>query len=906
MVKIKEPLISKTYSRSTPNLWKNLSGEQQPSGGNLLFSPVFAGLDNQEIIGSVVFDMDFTFLIGSDVPLGSEGVLVVLDNSCGQKYTYRSDGTTVHFVGDGDLHDPNFSNMIQQSDYSEYTQIPRGLNPTHPNDSTDLNCAYRVSVYASEEFHSAYISTRPRLYAGAVILIFLFTSVIFITYDCYVARRQRKVMEAALQRDEIVSSLFPAAVRQRLFRVSQATHNTPAKEKNTRFRLLSSSQTTELSEHIDFVRSEPIADFLPMISVVFADISGFTAWSSEREPSQVFQLLETVYRAFDRLACKCGVFKLETTGDCYVAATGVPVYQPDHAVRIVKFAYECLLHMHELVRELETTLGPGTSSLSIRIGVHSGPVIAGVLRGDKTRFQLFGDTMNTASRMQTTGEINMIQISNATADLLTAANKSHWILPRDGNVSLKGKGLVETYWADPVLSEHANDGNVSVSSTLIGELTRSSWGDTRLSDRLSSTAMSSDDKLRRIVEWNTDLLLRFLKNIIATRSITGRSIAGRRHSNLGRRNSFTQKPQYLTPIADVTEILPMQGFFDKVAKFEINPDTVEISDSVRSQLRDYIAQIASRYHDNPFHNFEHACHVAMSASKIVTRIIRPDVECPHDFLARKKGRVAFKKKIHHSTFGISSDVLMQFAVVFSAVIHDVDHTGVSNAQLVKEGRDVAIRYESTCVAEQNSVDIAWNLLMQDKYKELRQSICLTEQDLMRFRQLLVNAVIATDIADKELQQRRKKRWDRAFHCGSELTEDTNEPGHDADRKATIVFEYIIQASDVSHTMQHWKVYKQWNERLFEERYAAYQCGREEQDPSVGWYKGEIWFFDSYIIPLAKKLETCGVFGVSSDEYLSYALENRREWELKGEELVKGMVENYRAKRPLDAIIELDA
>jgi hypothetical protein len=110
-----------------------------------------------------------------------------------------------------------------------------------------------------------------------------------------------------------------------------------------------------------------------------------------------------------------------------------------------------------------------------------------------------------------------------------------------------------------------------------------------------------------------------------------------------------------------------------------------------------------------------------------------------------------------------------------------------------------------------------------------------------------------------------------------------------DRKATIVFDYIIQASDVAHTMQHWKVYKQWNERLFEERYKAYLQGREVEDPAIGWYQGEVWFFDNYVIPLAKKLETCGVFGVSSDEYLSYALENRHEWELKGNDIVKSMV-----------------
>jgi hypothetical protein len=73
---------------------------------------------------------------------------------------------------------------------------------------------------------------------------------------------------------------------------------------------------------------------------------------------------------------------------------------------------------------------------------------------------------------------------------------------------------------------------------------------------------------------------------------------------------------------------------------------------------------------------------------------------------------------------------------------------------------------------------------------------------------------------------------------------------------------------------------------------AYQNGRMDNNPADGWYNGELWFFDNYIIPLAKKLKECGVFGVSSDEYLNYALENRREWQSKGEEAVKRMVEKY--------------
>ena len=91
-------------------------------------------------------------------------------------------------------------------------------------------------------------------------------------------------------------------------------------------------------------------------------------------------------------------------------------------------------------------------------------------------------------------------------------------------------------------------------------------------------------------------------------------------------------------------------------------------------------------------------------------------------------------------------------------------------------------------------------------------------------------------------------------------------------------------------MQHWHVYLKWNERLFAEMYHAYKEGRSQTNPADFWAKGEVGFFDFYIIPLAKKLKECGVFGVSSDEYLQYAIKNRNEWEVKGAEVVESMVE----------------
>ena len=198
---------------------------------------------------------------------------------------------------------------------------------------------------------------------------------------------------------------------------------------------------------------------------------------------------------------------------------------------------------------------------------------------------------------------------------------------------------------------------------------------------------------------------------------------------------------------------------------------------------------------------------------------------------------------------------------------------------------MAEKYKNRSIAEQNSVDIAWELLMQPEYKELQQTIFATEAELLRFRSTIVNSILATDIFEKDGKAFRNQRWEKAFQAPqqeSSVVDCTN-------LRATIVIEHIIQASDVSHTMQHWNVYSKWNERLFREMYQAYKDGRAAKDPSEFWYKGEIGFFTFYIIPLTKKLKECGVFGVSSDEYLNYAEQNLAEWKSKGEQVTAEML-----------------
>jgi hypothetical protein len=468
--------------------------------------------------------------------------------------------------------------------------------------------------------------------------------------------------------------------------------------------------------------------------------------------------------------------------------------------------------------------------------------------------------------MESTGIKSRIQASQATATLLIDGGMGHWVEPRDELVMAKGKGTMQTYWIeDKKVTSAAYVNNTDKSDSNSNGCIATGFSDFGL-----------PEKNQRLVGWNTDLLAKLLCQIMARRNMP--------KSFRVADSSTVHHGEGQSVIDEVKEIIELPEFDVRNFRTPQDLDSIALPPEVASQLRDYVVTIATKYHKNHFHNFEHASHVGMSVAKLMSRIVTPDEE--QAVIMNGSNHLNKNQALHDHTYGITSDPLTQFACVFSALVHDVDHSGVPNTTLVQENAPVAIAYKGKSVAEQNSVDIAWRLLMEPTYKELRDAICLTEPELIRFRQLVVNAVMATDIMDTDLKNLRNDRWDKAF---ATTDQEEGAPRDNVNRKATIVIEHLIQASDVAHTMQHWCVYLKWNERLFNEMYKAYLAGRADKDPSEGWYQGELGFFDFYIIPLAKKLKDCGVFGVSSDEYLNYAQQNRQEWEERGKEVVASMV-----------------
>lgn len=246
------------------------------------------------MVGAILGGIYWRTYLSGLLPSGSNGIDVVLRNTCDQVYTYRVDGLEASFAGIGDLHQTQYDRLAGPVGvYGEYDAL----------EGDELSCRYNVQAFASEEFEKIFITKNPWYFSITLGAVFVFTSAVFLLYDYAVEKRQRVVLRSALQSGAIVTSLFPDQVREQLYEEQQVS------EKDEKVK---SPDVEEGVEKPDKV----IASSYPNCSVCFMDIAGFTKWSSSRTPTDVFALLESAYGAFDAIAEKRKVFKVETIGDC--------------------------------------------------------------------------------------------------------------------------------------------------------------------------------------------------------------------------------------------------------------------------------------------------------------------------------------------------------------------------------------------------------------------------------------------------------------------------------------------------------------------------------------------------------------------------------------------------------------
>jgi len=182
------------------------------------------------------------------------------------------------------------------------------------------------------------------------------------------------------------------------------------------------------------INNETIADHFAEATVLFADIVGFTQFADTMPPAELVALLNTIFSSFDQLTHDLGLEKIKTIGDSYMLVGGLPEPRPDHAQTVVRMALEMLFFLEKFNRE-------NNLNLALRIGIHSGPVVAGVIGTKKFIYDLWGDTVNLASRMESHGIINRVQISPSTYEKV----KDDFECEQRGLISVKGKGEVMTY-----------------------------------------------------------------------------------------------------------------------------------------------------------------------------------------------------------------------------------------------------------------------------------------------------------------------------------------------------------------------------------------------------------------------------------------------------------------------------
>jgi adenylate cyclase len=178
-----------------------------------------------------------------------------------------------------------------------------------------------------------------------------------------------------------------------------------------------------------------IANGHEIVSVMFADLCGFTALSRKTTPADLVSMLNGIFTAFDHIVERHGVEKIKTIGDCYMLVGGIPLHRGDHAAAVA----ECALEMLDALAALNGETG---TELQMRVGIHTGPVVAGVIGKIKFTYDLWGDTVNVASRMESSGQPGRIHLSEQTAEQL----QGRFLLEDRGFVECKGLGAVKTFF----------------------------------------------------------------------------------------------------------------------------------------------------------------------------------------------------------------------------------------------------------------------------------------------------------------------------------------------------------------------------------------------------------------------------------------------------------------------------
>ncbi len=300
------------------------------------------------------------------------------------------------------------------------------------------------SAYHFAKMTLAYKDTVFNTSKSIQLQAFTFNSVLKVNetkYELENAKAKEKIKSEQKLRNIFLTGLILVMLFAGLFLFQR---NRISKEKKRSEELLLNILPVETAKELkDKGHSE--AKFIDQVTVLFTDFKGFTAMSEKVTPKELLNDLHSCFSEFDLICEKYGIEKIKTIGDAYMAAGGLPIPNSSHANDVVHAALEMAMVVEKgKAKKIEN----GNPFFEVRIGVHTGPVVAGIVGLKKFQYDIWGDTVNTASRIESSGEVGKVNISQATYDLLK--DNTEFCFEKRGKIEAKGKGEIEMYFVNVI------------------------------------------------------------------------------------------------------------------------------------------------------------------------------------------------------------------------------------------------------------------------------------------------------------------------------------------------------------------------------------------------------------------------------------------------------------------------
>ena len=585
---------------------------------------------------------------------------------------------------------------------------------------------------------------------------------------------------------------------------------------------------------------EPFVESFDCVTILFADIMDFTVVCQLLTPPQIVLLMGDIFSQFDEAAKSRGVYRVETVGDCYMASTGCPdAEDPSVAAdKMVLFAQDVI----KIVRNIQPPVDLGFP-LQIRIGVHSGPVTAGTLSGTMPRYCLFGDTVNTASRMESTGEVARIHLSDETVSLLRKDATCLYEFESRLPMHVKGKGVMYTYFLDTpedmasTHDVHFKGSRSRSTSERIEPEARSLLKSLSISmkgrpfsfmwQNKAANASYPHHRERFVSPMTSDSVNnegREGRTFVVPSSLLDSELG--MVANLPKREpmgmAFAVASSLLSWDFDVQNIISKDMLIDiafTLFKTSWLCGPLGVSEVT---LRNYIENVAGSYHRKSFHNLQHAVSVLHTTSLL------------SNYCNQQKNMMGY---------GLMPSV-SRFALMIGALVHDCDHPGHTNSFEVGTNSSLAQKYGNVAVLENHHLAVAESVLSKPGCNILES---FDENTATTFRKLLRYIVLGTDMGvHKEIV--------------SDIENLVTELDTEREKNLSMftLCRALLHAADLSNPVRTFVISKAWAIRLADEHTKQVQAEAAlglssaqfmVHKDTLSVYKGEIQFLTYVAQPL---------------------------------------------------------